>query len=102
MPSKRETQDKEKLDKIEEKIIQLNNEKKSIQQRINQKNRKARDHRLIQNGLLVEEHIGWKGIEPPTLKILLTNLLGNPDFVSYLKDEQKRVSDIPKFSDENQ
>ena len=79
---------KEKLDKIEEKINQLKAQKQAILVREKEKERKARTRRLIQIGAIVE-NMGIDNIE-----------LANK-FKSYFEDNEKSKSWLEKFIEEN-
>jgi hypothetical protein len=79
---------KEKIDKIEEKINQLKAQKQAILVREKEKERKARTRRLIQIGAIVE-NMGIDNIE-----------LANK-FKSYFEDNEKSKSWLEKFIEEN-
>ncbi|WLF71111.1 hypothetical protein Q6375_16275 (plasmid) [Clostridium septicum] len=79
---------KEKIDKIEEKINQLKAQKQAILAREKEKERKARTRRLIQIGAIVE-NMGIDNIE-----------LANK-FKSYFEDNEKSKSWLENFIEEN-
>lgn len=53
----------EKIEKIEQRIEQLKNQKKAIVQREKEKERKERTRRLIQMGALTEKYLGITEVE---------------------------------------
>lgn len=79
---------KEKINKIEEKINQLKAQKQAILAREKEKERKARTRRLIQIGAIVE-NMGIDNIE-----------LANK-FKSYFEDNEKSKSWLENFIEEN-
>lgn len=53
-----DTDKNERIEKIEQKIVQLKNQKKAIMQREKQLERKARTKRLIEKGAIAEKYFG--------------------------------------------
>lgn len=82
----------EKIEKIEQKIEQLKNQKKAIVQREKEKERKARTRRLIQNGALVEKYFDCENISPEDLDTLLQEII-SIDAVK-LRLKEKRTQEI--------
>lgn len=62
--------DEEKLLELEQKMAQLQNQKKAIQARVNEKERKARVKRLIEVGAEVEAALGFSLDTPEARKAL--------------------------------
>lgn len=69
------TSDTERVQKLEEKIRQLTNQKNAIASRAKEKERKYRTRRLIQNGALAEQYFNCTGIEPADFELLLKKLI---------------------------
>jgi|GEM_PF-1903950 len=65
----------EQLEKLQEKINQLRQQKQLITNREKEKQRKQRTHRLIQNGALAEKYFNVEGIEPDEFEKILKKLV---------------------------
>lgn len=79
---------KEKIDKIEEKINQLKAQKQAILAREKEKERKARTRRLIQIGAIIE-NMGIDNIELAD------------KFKAYFENHEKSNAWLEKFIEEN-
>lgn len=67
--------DEQKLQELEKKLSQLQAQKKAIEKRANEKERKERTRRLIQNGALAEQYLQSENIAPADFEILLKSLV---------------------------
>jgi len=59
-----EDKDKKRLQSIREKRAQLKAQEKTVVAKINEKERKQRTRRLIQNGALAEKYLNCENFEP--------------------------------------
>lgn len=69
------SKDNERLNKIDEKIEQLQAQRKAILAREKEKDRKARTRRLIQNGALAEQYLGCVEMEPDEFEKVLKQIV---------------------------
>lgn len=81
-------QNKEKIDKIEQKINQLKAQKQALLAREKEKERKARTRKLIQIGAIIE-NMGIDNVELAD------------KFKSYFEDNDKSKAWLEKFIEEN-
>jgi TolA-binding protein len=75
----------EQIEKLQEKIQQLKNQKQMISNREKEKLRKQRTRRLIQNGALAEQYLRCEEIIPDAFEIVLKELVNLPGVVDFLK-----------------
>lgn len=73
----------EKLKDIDIKLKQLQAQKQSLLKKENERLRKERTRRLIQNGALVEKYFNCDGIAPADLEELLKKIVTN-DYIKKL------------------
>jgi len=67
--------DEQKLQELQKKMEQLKEQEKAIKARANEKERKARNHRLIQNGALAEKYLQAENILPADFENILNRLV---------------------------
>lgn len=83
--------DAEKLQELEKKMAQLQAQKKAIEARTKDKERKARTRRLIEIGALSEKYFNCANIEPSEFENLLKRLVYIEQVKSLLpKDEEPK------------
>lgn len=70
--------DAQRLEELDKKLSQLQEQKKAIQARSRSKEEKARTRRLIQNGALAEKFLRCENVEPADFEIFLKRLAENP------------------------
>jgi phage shock protein A len=70
-------QEKQKLEKTNTKISQLQAQREAILAREKERQRKERTRRLIQNGALAEKYLNCEGIEPKEFEKLLQRLVNS-------------------------
>lgn len=70
--------DEEKLLELNKKLEQLENQKKAIQARVSEKERKARTKRLIETGAEVEAALGFS-LDTPEARKALGDFLRNQE-----------------------
>ena len=75
----------EKIAKHKEAQKKLDAMKQGIANREKEKERKARTHRLVQNGALAEQYLNCDGIQPDQFEKLLKFMLTSPEFQDFLK-----------------
>lgn len=79
--------DEEKLLELEQKMAQLQNQKKAIQARVSEKERKVRTKRLIETGAEVEAALGFSLDTPEARKAL----------GDFLRDQEARGKYVTKW-----
>jgi len=80
---------KSKLELLKEKKRQIENQIKTIQAKEQEKERKARTRRLIQNGALVEKYLNCENIEPANLEQLLLTIVNIPEVKALIQQPPK-------------
>lgn len=88
--------DAERLQELEKKMEQLKNQKKAIQARVSEQNRKARTRRLIQLGALSEKYFGCPDIEPEEFEKLLKHIVSTEDINMLLLSRKVEQNAAPE------
>lgn len=84
-----------KLDQLEEKIKQLQNQKKAILMKEKEKERKARTKRLIQIGALFEKYFKSEEHSIDVIEEFLKGVMSGED----AEEEIQKIFDLAKESD---
>ena len=74
----------ERLDRIDEKMAQLKRQRQALVAKENQKARKARTRRLIQNGALAEQYLRGFNLPPGEFEKLLLKVVNMAEVRSFL------------------
>lgn len=80
---------KSKLEMLEDKKRQIENQIKAIQAKEREKERKARTRRLIQNGALVEKYLNCENVEPADLEHLLLKIVNIPEVKALIQQPKE-------------
>ena len=84
-PAERLIELDKKIAKHKEAQKKLDAMKQGIANREKEKERKARTHRLIQNGALAEHYLNCDGMQPEQFERLFKFMLTSPEFQDFLK-----------------
>ena len=80
---------KSKLELLEEKKRQIENQIKAIRAKEREKERKARTRRLIQNGALVEKYLNCENVELADLEHLLLKIVNIPEVKALIQQPKE-------------
>jgi hypothetical protein len=91
--SKKTVNPEAKVKEIDAKLAKLKAQRESILAREREKERKARTHRLIQNGALAEKYLQCEDVPPESFEKFLEVLISRPDFSQFLEMYRHGVID---------
>ena len=83
----------EKLQEVEKKLQQLQNQKKTLLQKQKQEERKARTRRLIQIGALAEKYLHCEGIEPAAFEKMLQKMVSEKNDENVVEDSLSNATE---------